>query len=271
MSTSLRSLAETEPGPASSPQRAAGDPAGPDLPGRQRAALRELLRLVADRAAAEDEVNQSRVVNDAKVDTEYARSRQGLVEKYQSLDREARSDDEQRRRTIIDDAMAGEAKADFAASSRRIASEFDTLREKAKNEYNRARNDAASQLEAGNRKAATEHTQALQPLSDAVKVSDCFRDRLATLAAEYGKFKLAPDLPAPSRESYSKFTEPVDELFDRLGRMEPAIKILEGLIVPKTMKGAREAWVFIVPLLICVGIAIVMELHAAGIALPAVT
>jgi len=273
MSTSLRSLAETEPGPASSSQRAAGDPAGPDLPGRQRAALRELLRLVADRAAAEDEVNQSRVVNDAKVDTEYARSRQGLVEKYQSLDREARSDDEQRRRTIIDDAMAGEskAKADFAASSRRIASEFDTLREKAKNEYNRARNDAASQLEAGNRKAATEHTQALQPLSDAVKVSDCFRDRLATLAAEYGKFKLAPDLPAPSRESYSKFTEPVDELFNRLGRMEPAIKILEGLIVPKTMKGAREAWVFIVPLLICVGVAIATAMPAAGIAGLAVT
>src|SRR5271157_2882337 len=101
MSTSLRSLAESEPGAASRPQRAAGDPAGPgpDLPGRQRAALRELLRLVADRAAAEDEVNQSRVANDAKVDTEYAKSRQGLVEKYQSLDREARSDDEQRRRT----------------------------------------------------------------------------------------------------------------------------------------------------------------------------
>ena len=176
-----------------------GDPAGPDLPGRQRAALRELLRLVADRAAAEDDANQSRVSNDAKVDTEYAKTRQGLVEKYQSLDREARSDDEQRRRMIIDDAMVGEskAKADFAASSRRIASEFDTLRETAKNEYNRARNDAASQLEAGNRKAATEHTQALQPLSDAVKVSDGFRDRLATLAAEYGKFKLVPDLPAP--------------------------------------------------------------------------
>src|SRR5271157_2376036 len=273
MSTSLRSLAETEPGAASSPQRAAGDPAGPDLPGRQRAALRELLRLVADRAAAEDEVNQSRVANDAKVDTEYAKSRQGLVEKYQSLGREARSDDEQRRRTIIDDAMAGEskAKADFAASSRRIASEFDALREKAKNEYNRACKDAASQLEAGNRKAAIEHTQALQPLSDAVKVSDGFRDRLATLAAEYGKFQLAADLPAPSRESYSKFTEPVDELFDRLGRMEPAIKILEGLIVPKTMKGAREAWVFIVPLLICVGIAIVTEMPAYGIAGLAVT
>ena len=191
------------------------------------------------------------ISNDAKVETEYAKTRRALVEKYQSLDREARSNDEQLRRMIIDDAMVGEskAKADFAASSRRIASEFDSLRESAKNEYNRARNDAASQLEAGNRKAATEHTRALQPLSDAVKVSDGFRDRLANLAAEYGKFKLAADLPAPSRESYSKFTNPVDELFDRLGRMEPTIKILEGLIIPKTMKGAREAWVFIVPLL----------------------
>src|SRR5208337_562535 len=111
MSTSLRSLAETEPGPASSPQGAAGDPAGPDLPGRQRAALRELLRLVADRAAAEDEVNQSRGSNDAKVDTEYSRSRQSFVEKYQSLDREARSNDQQLRRMIIDDAMIGESKA----------------------------------------------------------------------------------------------------------------------------------------------------------------
>ena len=27
--------------------------------------------------------------------------------------------------------------------------------------------------------------------------------------------------------------------------MEPPLKILEGLIIPKSMKGAREAWVFI--------------------------
>ena len=222
---------------------------------------------MADRAAAEDDANQSRVANDAKVDTEYAKTRQGLVEKYQSLDREARSNDEQLRRMIIDDAMVGEskAKADFAASSRRIASEFDSLRESAKNEYNRARGDAASQLDAGNRKAATEHTQALQPLSDALEVSDGFRARLAAVAAEYGKFKLVPDLPGPVRESYSKFTDPVDELFKRLGRMEPTIRILEGLIIPRTMKGAREAWVFIVPLLVCVGIAIVLEMPAAGI------
>ena len=138
-SSSLRTVAETEPQPSAVSQASSGGPAGTDLPGRQRAALRELLRLAAERAEAENAATQSRASNDAKADSEYAKTRQGLVEKYQALDREARSDDEQRRRAIIDKAMAGEtrAKADFAASSRRIANEFDTLRETAKNQYNR--------------------------------------------------------------------------------------------------------------------------------------
>ncbi len=247
---------------------APGDSVGADLPGRQRTALKELLRLVSDRAGAEAEAGQSRSSNENKVETEYARTRQGLVEKYQTLDRETRSDDERRRRAIIDKAMAGEtrAKADFAASSRRIANEFDTLRETAKNQYSRARSEANRLLETGNRQAATEHTEALKPLSDAINISDGFRERLAKLAADYVKFKLAPDLPGPSRESYSKFTEPVNELFDRMARMEPAIKLLEGLLIPKSMKGAREAWVFIVPLLLCVGIGLALGLPAAGFA-----
>ncbi len=45
-------------------------------------------------------------------------------------------------------------------------------------------------------------------MSDAVKVSDGFRDRLAKIASEYGKFKLAPELPEPSRESYAQVYGP---------------------------------------------------------------
>ena len=86
-----------------------------------------------------------------------------------------------------------------------------------------ARSDAGKQLEAGNRKAATDHTDALKPLSDAVQVSDGFRERLAKLAADYSKFKLAAELPPPSRESYDKFTEPVDEVFNRLGGWNPPL------------------------------------------------
>ena len=65
------------------------------------------------------------------------------------------------------------------------------------------------------------------------------------LAADYAKFRLDPEPPAPTEEDLTKFDDPVDELFTRLSRMEPPLKLLEGLIIPKSMKGSREAWVFI--------------------------
>ena len=53
--------------------------------------------------------------------------------------------------------------------------------------------------------AANEHTEALKPLSDAMQLADGFRERQAVLADGYRKFKLNPDLPGPSRETYAKF------------------------------------------------------------------
>ena len=106
--------------------------------------------------------------------------------------------------------MAGEAraKAEFASASRRIAADFDTLRETAKNEHARARSEAARALEvrqAEGRQRA--HRGAEARRVDAMQLSDSFRDRLAALAADYGKFKLNPDLPGPSRESYDEIRQ----------------------------------------------------------------
>ena len=71
---------------------------------------------------------------------------------------------------------------------------------------------------------------------------------------QYRKFKLNPEAPAPTRESYDRYSDPSDELFTRLARMEPPLKLLEGLIIPKAMKGGREAWVFIFVILPLVGL-----------------
>ena len=217
-----------------------------------------------ERAKAEAAASQARVSNDAKVDAEYAKTRQGLIAKYAAADREARLADEQRRRSIIDAALKGEAraKAEFAAVSRRIASEFDGVRESAKVELSRAKNEAATMLEAGQKKAAAEHAAAMKPLIDSMAIADGYRQRLATLAALYRKFKLNPEPPAPSRESYSKFEDPVDEILNRLTRMEGPLKILEGLIIPKTMMGAREAWVFCFTLPIALGLAMWFDARA---------
>jgi hypothetical protein len=240
----------------------------PELIARERAALRELLELVAQRAAAEAEAKGTRQTNDSKVEAEFARTRQGQVEKYVTIDREARDGDARRRRKIVDQAMAGEAgaKAEFAALSRQIATDFDVLRDTSRSDHNRARNDAATQLESGSRKAAAEYKQALKPVHEAGQIADAFGERLAVLARDYAKFKLNPDPPAPTRETYTKFEKPGEEVFDRLAKMEPPLKILEGLIIPKLLKGAREAWVFIVPVVVCVSLALALSLELPGIA-----
>ena len=88
--------------------RSASTPHEPDVLARERAALRELLRLVAERAAAEAEVETSRALAATPRST---RNTPGLARACSRssprLEREARAADEQRRRAIVDAAIAG--------------------------------------------------------------------------------------------------------------------------------------------------------------------
>ena len=59
--------------------------------------------------------------------------------------------------------------------------------------------------------------------------------------------------PAPTRESYDRYSDLSDELFTRLARMDPPLKLVEGLVIPKAMKGGREAWVYILVILPQIG------------------
>ncbi|WP_250846803.1 FtsK/SpoIIIE domain-containing protein [Aquisphaera insulae] len=267
-STSLHTNEDTPPAPSAPPPSPTPPGGGPprDLIAREHDAVRQLLSLVEDRARAEAEITEGRRSQDAKVDAEYARTRQGLVDKFTTQDRDARAEDEARRAAIVRAAIDGEekAKSEFASSSRRIAADFDKLRETAKNSYNRAVRDAGSQFENGKRQADTAYNEELRPLSEARDIADGFRERLADLPASYAKLKLDSDPPAPVAESYDKIPEPVDELFDRLARMERPLKILEGLIIPRSIKGANEAWTLIVPLVAAVAAAVAMGLDLTG-------
>ncbi len=57
----------------------------------------------------------------------------------------------------------------------------------------------------------------------------------------------------------------MNELFNRLARMETPLKLLEALIIPKSMKGRREAWIYIVVIGLIVGVAAMAGGGAAGI------
>ena len=95
------------------------------------------------------------------------------------------------------------------------------------------------------KKAAREHAAKIKPIADMGLTAESYRERLAVLAAEYAKFRLDPEPPTPVQETYSKFNDPEDALFTRLSGMDSPLRLLEKLLIPKVMKGAREVWVYL--------------------------
>ena len=257
MSTTTTSLPTIgAPDSNSSPGSNARASSEPAILQRERAVLREILRLVEERADAEAKVEGERKSKALTGGSEYEKTRRALLEKLRNLESEAMAADEKRRRGIVDAALDGErkAKSEFAAASRKLATLFDGARDVAKSEYNQAKNDAAANFDSGQKKAAKDNAAKTKPIDDSAAMADAYRQRLAVLAADYRKFKLNPEAPPPTRESYDRYSDPSDELFTRLARMEPPLKLVESLIIPKAMKGGREAWVFVLVILPLVGL-----------------
>jgi DNA segregation ATPase FtsK/SpoIIIE, S-DNA-T family len=229
----------------------------PDLIRREREAVRAILYLIAERASIEASIENVRRSRLTEAEDEYNRKKEALRAKVEQLDRDSRAADEERRRSIVDTSTAGvsQAKAEFAFASRRIASEFDSLREQAKASHARARSEATAQHEAGQKVALRDHASAKKPVTDALDLAKSYRDRLHTIAESYRKFGLDPEIPAASRESYAKYANGTDELFTRISRMSEPLKLLEKLVIPKSMKGANEAWVYITMVVIALTLA----------------
>jgi len=184
---SASTILRTTPGPVPGATGTLLSPTEPELIRRERRALGEVLRLVAERAEAEAKVGGERSSSDATADTEYAKARKAKVEKFERLEREAHADDEKRRRSIIDGAIKGEAtaKSEFAAASRKIATIFDSHRDTTKVEYNRAKNEAIAGFDSGQKKATREHADQTRPIDASAGMADAYRERLAFLAADY--------------------------------------------------------------------------------------
>jgi S-DNA-T family DNA segregation ATPase FtsK/SpoIIIE len=216
---------------------------------RQREALADLTRLVAERAAAEAEVERTRSSRDLATDREYRDRRKALDDRFEGSRAAAIQEDEARRRAITDDAIAGEASAkdEFARASRKIASDFDAVREQARGDHARAKAKAAADFEAGERQAAVQYTSARQPIDDATRLIESRRARLAALFEDYKHFGLpeGPTAPTPTRGS-PRAEDPLAKVFDRLQKLEPNLVLLEGLVIPKSMKGKRYVWIFVI-------------------------
>jgi S-DNA-T family DNA segregation ATPase FtsK/SpoIIIE len=219
----------------------------PETIRKERVALRDLLRIIAERSAAEAEVESTRSTTDAYADREYERARQALAEKLTGLKAACRKDDEDARRRIAEVTLAGEtaAKNEFSQASRKIAGQFETVRENARVEFARARSEAAATLEAGERGVAARFAEERAPIDKARKVSASMHARLAVLFEAYKQFGLEEASTQPTRETY-RSDDPIGTLYDRLTKVKPSLALLEGLIIPKAMKGRGDVWVFVI-------------------------
>ena len=135
-----------------------------------------------------------------------------------------------------------EAKAEFAAASRKIATDV--------RRRPRYRQDRIRQRQVRGRADATirprkrppaGNAEKTKPIEDCAGLADSISDRLAVLAADVREIRprsraAGSRLRVVSRSS----SDPGDELFTRLSRMDQPLQLLEGLIIPKSMKeGAR--------------------------------
>ncbi|WP_422928783.1 FtsK/SpoIIIE domain-containing protein [Singulisphaera sp. PoT] len=267
------------PSPPESEPKAGDDPASEtfpvpkileprgDLIERGRRLHGELLVLVSERAAAEASCEKARAAGATLADQEYERSRPALIEKYRRIQDEDRRADETRRRAIIDSAASGEAdaKAEFARASRKIAADFEGLRERAKLQLNKDNQKIASEFASGERNAKTKHAEAMKPIEEVTKLLLSQRARLDAVHADYQKFGLKEPSTKPTvkRES-ARPGDPIAELFERFSRDAAPLKLVEELFIPRALKGNRWIWLFVVLFGIVIVPLIQMQGFAAG-------
>jgi S-DNA-T family DNA segregation ATPase FtsK/SpoIIIE len=222
---------------------------------RQRATIRELARVVAERADGEAEIARIWPEKDAEADREYHERRKALQDRFEGNKAAELHEDSTRRRAISDASIAGEgaAKEEFAKASRKIASEFDQVRENARSEYTKSKSRAAVDFDGGEKAAAAHYSTARKPIDDAFRLIESRKGRLAGLFENYRHFGL-PEAPTATTTARGarKTEDPLDKVFDRLQKLEPNLAMLEGLVIPKAMKGKRFVWIFVILLLVLI-------------------
>ena len=107
-----------------------------------------------------------------------------------------------------------------------------------------------SATSAGERAASAKFAEERRPVDEAMKSVQSRQSRLAAVFEDYEKFGLHEAPTTPTRETYRD--DPVGSLYDRLGRSEPSLKLLEELFIPKALKGRRELWLFVVVFLMLI-------------------
>ena len=229
----------------------------PSVLEHQRGALRELLRLIAERSEGESSTKARGEATRKAADASYQTSKAEHLERYTARLNEVRLQDEERRRTVIDSSVRGEeeAKRVFGSASRRLAANYENAREKAKLDTQRGRAEIAARAEAEDRKAQAAFAEGLKPIDQAMKLVEPIKQRLDLTYQKYKLFGLAEPKTTASRQRFES-DDPSGAFLDRITKAKPDLELLEALYLPRLLHGNRSLWLFPLLALPLVGLAL---------------
>jgi DNA segregation ATPase FtsK/SpoIIIE, S-DNA-T family len=230
--------------PVAPPPPEPPEPREPELIRRQRLALRELLRLVADRARREPQIDAAFKARAEAAERDFDDQYQGIIIKFAS-DKEA-SEREIRaaRESIAKRYKTERAAADqeFSKARSRLAGGYTQDKEAAKAEFQESRWTIQAVWDGSKNGIEQRASEVKQVLGTAV-------ERIAGLRQEADDFieecRLAgaiaePDEAAPEPQG----KDPIDELQDLLSFGDWQLIALKNLRLPRWLKGERLLFLF---------------------------
>ena len=135
-----------------------------------------------------------------------------------------------------------QAKDEFARASRKLASEFDAAPRASPGRPRQGpRSKAIAEFESRREAGRLESPTARRPQADrrrhpADRVEEGPGSPACSKITAISASPIPPPSPRQIRGSH-KVENPLDKVFDRLQKLEPSLALLEGLVIPKSMKG----------------------------------
>ena len=212
--------------------------ATPELIQAEQKSIRQLHALAAERDKAEVDLARRRAARDETADKDYRERKEAIDARKVAKDGLTASTDERRRKEIAEALSTGQAtaKAEFSKVSRKLAGDFDRAREDAKKAHDDSRWEAGTVFDAAEKGNKDREAEYKKRLKEAVGGLDDQRERTGFVVDRSKKFGIAEISPLPSMQVF-KTDEPIGLLVDKISKVEPELRLLEGLAIPKAMAG----------------------------------
>ena len=212
--------------------------ATPELIQAEQKSIRQLHALAAERDKAEVDLARRRAARDETADKDYRERKEAIDARKVAKDGLTASTDERRRKEIAEALSTGQAtaKAEFSKVSRKLAGDFDRAREDAKKAHDDSRWEAGTVFDAAEKGNKDRDAEYKKRLKEAVGGLDDQRERTGFVVDRSKKFGIAEISPLPSMQVF-KTDEPIGLLVDKISKVEPELRLLEGLAIPKAMAG----------------------------------